>query len=51
MLVHAGLNFTIENPLADKDAMLWIRNFTINNGDLKNTKITQVFGSFCVETL
>ena len=30
MLVHAGLNFTIENPLADKDAMLWIRNFTIN---------------------
>lgn len=35
MLVHAGLNFTIENPLADKDAMLWVRNFTVDKDYLK----------------
>jgi serine/threonine protein phosphatase 1 len=26
--VHAGLNFTINDPLSDRDSMLWIRNFT-----------------------
>ncbi len=35
ILVHAGLNFTLENPLADKDAMLWIRNFTVDKNYLK----------------
>lgn len=27
ILVHAGLNFKVENPLSDFDAMLWIRNW------------------------
>jgi serine/threonine protein phosphatase 1 len=35
ILVHAGLNFSIENPLSDKEAMLWIRNFTVNKDYLK----------------
>ena len=35
ILVHAGLNFSIENPLADKVSMLWIRNFQVNSDYLK----------------
>jgi serine/threonine protein phosphatase 1 len=27
LLVHAGFNFKISNPLSDKHAMLWIRNW------------------------
>ena len=26
IIVHAGLNFDIEDPLSDKEGMLWIRN-------------------------
>ena len=35
ILVHAGLNFEVEDPLIDKDAMLWIRNFRVNKDYLK----------------
>jgi serine/threonine protein phosphatase 1 len=38
LLVHAGLNFSIENPLLDKESMLWIRNFSINE-DFLNGRI------------
>lgn len=38
ILVHAGLNFADENPLKDKDALLWIRDFTVDNAYL-NGKI------------
>lgn len=38
ILVHAGLNFEVENPLLDKYALLWIRNFTVDNSYL-NGKI------------
>jgi len=34
--VHAGLNFYSDNPLADKDAMLWIRDFPIDKNYLNN---------------
>ena len=34
-LVHAGLNFQAPDPLADKNSMLWIRNFSVNNSFLK----------------
>lgn len=34
IIVHAGLNFSIDNPLEDKQAMVWTRNDTI---DLKKT--------------
>ena len=30
MLVHAGLNFNSTNPIADKDAIIWIRNFLVD---------------------
>ena len=30
ILVHAGLNFETENPLADKNSMLWIRDFPVD---------------------
>jgi len=35
MLVHAGLNFSADNPLADKHSMLWIRNFSVDSSFLK----------------
>jgi serine/threonine protein phosphatase 1 len=34
ILVHAGLNFSSADPLKDKEAILWIRNFTIDNNYL-----------------
>lgn len=34
ILVHAGLNFSAADPLKDKDALLWIRNFPIENNYL-----------------
>ena len=34
ILVHAGLDFTKEDPLSNRDAMLWIRNwYTLTNYD------------------
>lgn len=38
ILVHAGLNFNIDNPLVDKEAMLWIRDFRIDK-DYLNGKV------------
>ncbi len=35
LLVHAGLNFSADNPLADKYSMLWIRNFSVDTSYLK----------------
>lgn len=29
ILVHAGLNFTVKNPLDDKHSMVWRRKFTV----------------------
>ncbi len=37
--VHAGLNFSISNPLKDKEAMLWIRGFMPDKGFLKGRKL------------
>lgn len=34
IIVHGGLNFTINDPFQDKEAMVWIRD---NNVDLKKT--------------
>ena len=30
ILVHAGMNFKIENPFEDHDSMIWVRNFKVN---------------------
>lgn len=36
IFVHAGLNFEIENPFEDKLAMLWSRDFMIDQNKLDN---------------
>jgi calcineurin-like phosphoesterase family protein len=38
IFVHAGLNFSLPDPFADKEAMLWIRNFPVQREKL-NGKI------------
>jgi serine/threonine protein phosphatase 1 len=30
ILVHAGINFTLENPFEDLEAMLWLRTFIVD---------------------
>lgn len=35
IFVHAGLNFSLPDPFADKEAMLWIRNFSVQKEKLK----------------
>jgi serine/threonine protein phosphatase 1 len=39
IIVHAGLNFSIEDPLKDKNAMLWIRDETVEPKKIKNKRI------------
>ncbi len=34
IVVHAGLNFYADDPLADKDSMIWIRNFAVDRSYL-----------------
>ncbi|MBI9037075.1 MAG: serine/threonine protein phosphatase [Bacteroidales bacterium] len=39
ILVHAGLNFSIENPFDDKESMLWIRDYKIIPKKINHKKI------------
>jgi len=39
ILVHAGLNFDIENPFDDKESMLWIRDYKIIPEKINHKKI------------
>lgn len=39
IIVHAGLNFRIQNPFKDKHAMLWIRDYKIRPEKINNKKI------------
>jgi len=39
ILVHAGLNFEIDDPFQDKNAMLWLRDFEIEQKKIGNKKI------------
>ncbi len=39
ILVHAGLNFKIENPFTDKDSMLWIREFDVDPGKIGKRRV------------
>lgn len=39
ILVHAGLNFHIDNPLSDKESMLWIRTDYVAPSKINNKKI------------
>ena len=39
IFVHAGLNFQNLNPLKDKHAMLWIRDFPVHNKVIEDRRI------------
>ena len=39
IIVHAGLNFNIDNPLDDKRAMIWARDYKVDPEKIGNRKI------------
>ena len=39
ILVHAGLNFNIDDPLTDTFAMLWTREFRVQPEKIRNKKV------------
>ncbi len=39
ILVHAGLNFTIDDPFKDKNAMLWVREFKPDAKKINNKSV------------
>ncbi len=39
VIVHAGLNFELENPLNDIISMLWTRNLSIDKSKINNRKL------------
>ena len=39
VLVHAGLNFKINNPFEDISSMMWIRDFKVDRNRLGNKKV------------
>ncbi len=55
VIVHAGLNFKIENPFDDKHAMLWIKEFEIDQKKINGKKVihghTPVSHKFIQDTI
>ncbi|HPE43840.1 MAG TPA: hypothetical protein PKV88_07140, partial [Bacteroidales bacterium] len=39
ILVHAGLNFNLDDPLTDTNAMLWTREFRVVPEKIRNKKV------------
>lgn len=39
VLVHAGLNFKIDDPFTDRDSMLWLREFEVDPGKINNKTV------------
>jgi len=39
ILVHAGFNFKIDDPLSDQEAMLWTREFSVIPEKIRNKKV------------
>jgi serine/threonine protein phosphatase 1 len=39
IVVHAGMNFEIENPFEDRYSMIWIREFEIDSKKIGNRKV------------
>lgn len=39
ILVHAGLNFNINNPFEDTSSMMWIRNFKVDSNKVGGKKV------------
>lgn len=55
LIVHAGMNFTIDDPYQDEHAMLWIKDFEVIPEKIGNRKIihghTPVSHEFILETI
>ncbi len=55
IIVHAGLNFEIDNPLDDKHTMLWVKEFDIKPQKIGNRKVihghTPISHEFIFETI
>ncbi|MBI9032905.1 MAG: serine/threonine protein phosphatase [Bacteroidales bacterium] len=55
MIVHAGLNFEIDNPTDDKHTMLWVKEFPIKRHKIGNRKVihghTPVSHEFIYDTV
>ncbi len=39
IIVHAGLNFKIDDPFSDKRSMIWIRDFKVDPEKISNKKV------------
>ncbi len=39
IIVHAGLNFSNEDPFEDKRAMIWIRDFKVDTSRISNKRV------------
>lgn len=39
VLVHAGLNFKLDDPLSDRDSMLWLREFEVDARKINNKTV------------
>ncbi len=39
ILVHAGFNFGIDDPFADKTAMLWVRDYNVKTEKINNKSV------------
>lgn len=39
VIVHAGLNFNVEDPFSDKRSMIWIRDFKVDKEKINNKKV------------
>jgi serine/threonine protein phosphatase 1 len=39
IIVHAGLNFSLEDPLTDRFAMLWTKDFKVIPSKIRNKKV------------
>ncbi|RII27375.1 MAG: serine/threonine protein phosphatase [Geobacter sp.] len=39
VLVHAGLNFTLDDPFSDREAMLWVRSTKVDSIKLDGRKL------------
>jgi serine/threonine protein phosphatase 1 len=39
ILVHAGLNFELDDPFSDLHSMLWIKEFQVDTGKIGNRKV------------
>ncbi len=55
LIVHAGMNFTLDNPYEDEHAMLWVKDFEVDSSKIGGRKVihghTPVSHEFILETI